>query len=203
MKHNHLPLLAVVVLALGGCRKGDDAGGAPGWELKPPAPDTKPVQATGKLPGIYPAGSRIKDRDALDGFGPCDNYPWDLAGKKWGTVGAVSIIAFPEEPVAYFKHRGFALRVVNRWAETVPFGAGGSALSIVREAQDGSGFGGRSRRPHRRSAGTASTECFSVLGSTGNSRPATTPARRRPGCGSGSTPGVVGPPSTPMRSRVA
>jgi hypothetical protein len=139
MRHYRRTLLVAVVLALGGCGKGDDADGTPGWELKPPAPDATPVQATGKMTGIYPAGSRIKDRDALGGFGPCDNYPWKLAGKEWGTDGVVSIVAFPDEPVAYFKHRGFPLRVVNRTSEAVPFSACDSALSIVREAQDASG----------------------------------------------------------------
>jgi hypothetical protein len=91
------------------------------------------------MPGIYPAGSRIKDPDALGGFGPCDNYPKELGEKEWGAKGAVSLIAFPDEPVAYFKYRGFALRVVNRTAEAVPFAACDSAMFIVREAQDEGG----------------------------------------------------------------
>ena len=41
------------------------------------------------------------------------------------------IMAFPDEPVAYFRHRGFALRVVNRTSESVPFAACDSSLSIV------------------------------------------------------------------------
>jgi hypothetical protein len=138
MRHSRLTLVVAVVLVLG-CRKGGDTDGTPGWELKPPAPDATPVQATGKMAGIYPAGSRIEDRDAPGGFGPCNNYPWDLADKQWGADGAVSIVAFPEEPVAYFKHRGFALRVVNRTTKPVPFEACDSALSIVREAQDATG----------------------------------------------------------------
>lgn len=139
MRHYQLVLPVAAALALGGCRNGDDSQGAPGWELKPPAPDATPVRATEQLAGIYPAGSRIKDRDALGGFGPCDNYPWDLAGKEWGADEAVSIIAFPEEPVAYFKHRGFALRVINRTVKAVGFAACDSAMFIVREAQDASG----------------------------------------------------------------
>src|SRR5262249_20245782 len=70
-----------------------------GWELKPPAPDAVAVALTEKMPGIYPAGSRIKARDALGGFGPCDNYPKDLGEKNWGAKGVVSVVAFPDEPV--------------------------------------------------------------------------------------------------------
>jgi hypothetical protein len=51
----------------------------------------------------------------------------------------VSLVAFPDEPVAYFKHRGFALRLVNRTRTPVPFAAIDSALAIVCEAQDAGG----------------------------------------------------------------
>src|SRR5207244_152472 len=108
----------VAALTAAGCHKsGDPSGGE-------------------KPPGIYPAGSRIKDPDALGGFGPCENYPKDLAGQDWGAKGAISVVAFPDEPVAYFKHPGFALRVVNRTSEAVPFTACDSALSLVCEARD-------------------------------------------------------------------
>jgi hypothetical protein len=140
MGYSRGTVLTAVMLAVAGCQKQDDpGGGAVGWELKPPAVDAKPVAVKEKLLGIYPAGSRIKDREALGGFGPCDNFPLDLAGQDWGTKGAVAIVAFPDEPVAYFKHRGFVLRVVNRTSEAVPFAACDSSLSIVREAQDTDG----------------------------------------------------------------
>jgi hypothetical protein len=133
-------LLVAVALPLTGCNKGNHpAGNAPGWELKTPAPDATPVTAKEKMPGVYPAGSRIEDKKALGGFGPCDNYPKDLGGKEWGAQGAVSLLAFPDEPVAYFKHRGLALRLVNRTGEAVPFAACDSMLMLVREAQDASG----------------------------------------------------------------
>jgi hypothetical protein len=132
-------LLVATVLVLAGCRQSGDSDEAPTWKLKPPSPGAAPVAARKKMPGIYPAGSRIKDRDALGGFGPCDNYPKALVGEQWGATGVVSIVAFPDEPVAYFRHRGFALRVINRTAETVPFAACDSALSIVREARDARG----------------------------------------------------------------
>ncbi len=133
-------LLVGVVLPLAGCHQGDDAAGnAPGWELRPPAPHATPVTAQEKMPGLYPAGSRTKDPGALGGFGPCDNYPKDLDGKDWGAKGAVSLVAFPDEAVAYFKHRGFALRLVNRTGEAVPFAACDSMLMLMREARDAGG----------------------------------------------------------------
>ena len=133
-------MLAAVVLPLVGCNYGDDAAGnSPGWDLKPLAPDATAVTATEKMPGQYPAGSRIKDREALRGFGPCDNYPKDLGGKEWGAKGDVSLVAFPDEPVAYFKHRGFALRLINWTGEAVPFAACDSMLMLIREAKDEGG----------------------------------------------------------------
>lgn len=140
MKSYRRLLLIAVVLSLAGCNKGDDpAGNSPSWELKPPAPDSTPVTATEKMPGLYPAGSRIEDREAPGGFGRWDNFPKDIGGKEWGTKGTVSLVAFPDEPVAYFKHRGFALRVVNRTGEAVPFAACDSMLMLVREARDAGG----------------------------------------------------------------
>lgn len=131
-------LLLALASATVGCHRPDTpADNTPGWVLKPPAAHADLVSTRKKLPGIYPAGSRIEDRKAPGGFGPCDNFPKDLAGQDWGKNGMVSIVAFPDEPAAYFKHRGFALRVINRTTDTVPFAACDSALSIVREAHDG------------------------------------------------------------------
>src|SRR5438128_3119342 len=130
--------LLLVVFTLPSCNRGDPNSPA-GWELKPPAPGAQPIAVTGKLPGLYPAGSRLKDEKALGGFGPCDNFPFDLGEKDWGAKGAVSLVAFPDEPVAYFKYRGFALRLINRTAEAAAFEASDSFLFIVQEAQDGEG----------------------------------------------------------------
>jgi HEAT repeat protein len=143
----HVRWLLVVLLTAGGasCRPegqaGADvaAGGASAWELKPPTPDAVPVAARSRLKGIYPAGSRIADEDAPGGFGPSDNYPKDLTGKDWGTKGAISLVAFPDEPVAYFKYRGIALRLVNRTGEVSSFSACDSCLYIVQEAVDAEG----------------------------------------------------------------
>jgi hypothetical protein len=150
-----------VVTALAGCHKGDDpAGNSPGWEIRAPAGDARPVRAKEKMPGIYPVGSRIKDEKALGGFGPCDNYPKDLNGTDWGKKGAVSIVAFPDEPVAYFKHRGLAVRVVNRTAEAVPFAACDSALFIVREAREAGGAWREIESPPEPICGNSSHRVF-------------------------------------------
>jgi hypothetical protein len=128
-------ILPLGMLIFASCRDAKElpTGGA-GWELSPPAEGAKPVEASGKLEGIYPVGSRIEDRKAAGGFGPCSNLPKNLGDKGWGLAGAVSIVAFPDEPVAYFKHLGIALRVINRTDKTVAFRACDSALSIVPEA---------------------------------------------------------------------
>jgi hypothetical protein len=126
------PILLLFILAGLGCqRSGVETAG---WDLKPPFPDARPVTAKEQLPGIYPVGSRIEDRKALGGFGPCDNVPKKLTGKQWGTKGLVSIVAFPDEPVAYFKSRGFALRIVNRSGDTIALDACDSDLVLVCEA---------------------------------------------------------------------
>jgi hypothetical protein len=135
MRNIHGLLLVLLVAVMTGCRQTDEStAGQAGWELKPPAADAVPVSATKQLPGMYPVGSRIVDREAPGGFGPCDNFPKDLNSKDWGLKGAVSLVVFPDEPVAYFKHRGLALRLVNRTAEVVSFSACDSCLFILPEA---------------------------------------------------------------------
>ncbi len=110
-----------------------------GWDLQPPQPAAMPVAANGRLAGIYPVGSWIPDRSALGGFGPCDNYPFDLGKAAWGTKGTISLVAFLDEPVAYFKSRGIAVRLINRSGEVASFPACDSCLRLVQEAQDKDG----------------------------------------------------------------
>jgi hypothetical protein len=139
-------LLVLFGLSTAGCYQTDaptnDAptNDAAAWDLKPPAPNAAPVAAKEQLPAIYPAGSRIKDRDAIGGFGPCDKYPKDLGDKDWGTKGTVSLVSFPDELVAYpIKDRGIALRLINRTNKVAWFAACDSRLFLVREAVDGDG----------------------------------------------------------------
>jgi hypothetical protein len=142
-----LPLVVAVTAGVSGLiawqllgRSTNDAPVAnPGWELTPPAADAVPVTVEARLQGIYPAGSVVKDTKALGGFGPCDNWPKDLDNKTWGTKDAISLVAFPEEPVAYFKHRGIALRLINRSTKLAEFSASDSCLYIVQEALDDAG----------------------------------------------------------------
>lgn len=109
------------------------------WHLKSPAPGAKAVAANKRLPGIYPVGSRIRDDKALGGFGPCDNFPLDLGKNEWGANGAISLVAFPDEPIAYFKHQGLAVRLINRTSDIAAFSACDSCLYLVQEALDDKG----------------------------------------------------------------
>lgn len=84
---------------------------------------------------IYPAGSTIEDEHALGGFGESKNLPQDLAGRDWGTVGVVSLVAFPDEPAQYGRRKGFALRLVNRTGGVVGFVACDSCLYLTQEAR--------------------------------------------------------------------
>jgi hypothetical protein len=87
---------------------------------------------------IYPAGSAIEDEEALGGFGPCDNYPRDIAGETWGTADDISLVAFPDE-----SFRGneslFTVRLVNRTNAVAGFSACDSCLYLTQEALDRSG----------------------------------------------------------------
>jgi len=56
-----------------------------------------------------------------------------------GRQAAIALVAFPGEAVAYFKHRGMALRLINRTEEVAAFAACDSRLFIVREALDSEG----------------------------------------------------------------
>ena len=110
-----------------------------GWDLQPPPPGAAPFAATGRLDGIYPVGSWIPDRSALGGFGLCHNYPFDIGKRDWGTKGAIALVAFPDEAVAYFKHRGIAVRLINRSGELASLPACDSCLPLVQQAQDKDG----------------------------------------------------------------
>lgn len=99
MKRSCGMLVVAATLALVGCsNKGDPEDTSPGWELKPPGRDAAPVTAKERMPGIYPAGSRIKDRNAFGGFGAWDNYPKNLVGQEWGTKGPSPSSRFPRSP---------------------------------------------------------------------------------------------------------
>ena|ERR1700677_125397 len=73
---------------------------ADGWKLLPPATEATAVATKERLRGLYPAGCKIDDDKAPGGFGPCNNYAFELGNKDWGTKGRISLVAFPEEQVA-------------------------------------------------------------------------------------------------------
>ena len=110
-----------------------------GWELNEPIAGATAVATKVRLSGLYPAGSLLKDDKAPGGFGPCDNYPLELGAKDWGSKGKVALVAFPEEKVAYFKHQGIALRLINRSEKITAFAAFDSFVYILQEAQDENG----------------------------------------------------------------
>jgi hypothetical protein len=134
-------LLSIILLAGGGLawwwsgRGGDtDLPGDFSWDLTPPLLNAVPVAATKQLEGFYFAGSRLKDDQALGGFGKWDNLPKSLGANVWGLKEAISLVAFPDEPIAYFKNRGIALRLINRTQNVAAFTACDSRLYIVQEA---------------------------------------------------------------------
>ena len=109
------------------------------WRFAPPDPDAVGVITDKRMGGIYPVGSRLPDREALGGFGGCDNFPLNLGDNAWGEKGKLSLVVDPEEAVAYFKFRGIALRLVNRTDDVKAFRACDSCLYLVQEAQDEQG----------------------------------------------------------------
>ncbi|HEY1186712.1 MAG TPA: hypothetical protein VGE74_03595 [Gemmata sp.] len=88
--------------------------------------------------GIYPAGSKIADEHALGGFGPCGNFPRNLAEQDWGEAGTVSLVAFPDE-AAPGRLAGFVVRLINRTESAVGFAACDSCLFLRQEALDRKG----------------------------------------------------------------
>ena len=138
MRYAYHATFAVALCLLGACAK-DPADQITGWPLAPVPPGATPVAAKAMLPGIYPVGSHVADPKAPGGFGPCNNFPFPLEGHDWGAPGSVALVAFPEEPVAYGKDRGIALRLINRSSSPAAFRACDSCLHLVQEALDPAG----------------------------------------------------------------
>lgn len=129
---------AAVVLALAGCRDGG-GGAAADPELAPPDAGASPFLADGPLPGRYMARGRVEGKVPLYGYPKAAEPPRDLAGRRWGEAGAVSVVAYPDEPADYGGCRGFAVRVVNRTDAAVSFTVCDYALYLVREARGADG----------------------------------------------------------------
>jgi hypothetical protein len=84
--------------------------------------------------GWYYAGSRIKDEEAVGGFGNCDNFPKAWARGMQGKERVLSLVAYPEKTVNLGKRHGMPLHLINSTGERVAFAACDSRLYIVREA---------------------------------------------------------------------
>lgn len=126
------------VVWLAGAQAGDDKQ-APVQKLTPSSPGAKPLKVKERLGGFYSAVSKLKNTDTRDGIGVRWNWPKELANKAWGAKENVALVAFPDEHVAFGKHRGMALRLINRTKQPVDFRACDSRLYLVQEARDDKG----------------------------------------------------------------
>jgi hypothetical protein len=111
----------------------------PARKLTPPLPGAKPLEVKERLRGLYSAVSKLNNTDTRDGIGVRWNWPKELGNQPWGAKGTVALVANPNEHVAFGKHRGFALRLVNRGKEPIVLRACDSAIYIVQEARDSTG----------------------------------------------------------------
>lgn len=92
------------------------------------------------LRGYFFAGSRIKDENALGGFGRSDNFPRSIDPNMSVAGGRITLIALPDDETVFLKkYRGMKLRLVNGTDEPVGFAASDSRLYIVQEAIDKNG----------------------------------------------------------------
>lgn len=133
MRHIFVSFLLVTIV---GGATAQEPGEEPVRKLTPPGPGAKPLELDKRIGGFYSAVSKLKNTDTRDGIGVRWNWPMELANQPWGDKGAVSLVAFPSEPVAFGKYRGFAVRLVNRGKEPVVYRACDSALFMVQEAKD-------------------------------------------------------------------
>jgi hypothetical protein len=84
--------------------------------------------------GRYYAGSRVKDENALGGFGSSNNFPKKCVNGFPGEEGKLSLIVYPDEIIELDKSQAMPLRLVNRTNKTVGFLACDSRLYLVLEA---------------------------------------------------------------------
>ncbi len=67
------------------------------------------------------------------------NWPQKIGDKTWGAKETTSLVAFPDEAVAFGKHRGMVVRLVHRGKDPARFQGCDSGLPIIREALDSKG----------------------------------------------------------------
>lgn len=132
-------LLGLCILGAPAAASGQERDDEPIYRLMPAPPGAKPLEVKERQTGWYSAVSKLKNTDTRDGIGVRWNWPKELGDKPWGAKGTISLVAFPEEAVAYGKHRGMALRLINRGKEPATFDGCDSGLPIIQEARDAQG----------------------------------------------------------------
>ncbi len=104
------------------------------------APRLEPLDVQYMLRGYFRAGSKIKDDQALGGFGTSDNLPRELGEDPQIKHTGLALLAFPEDSVSFQGEAlGFRVMLANATGEVVALSASDSRLSIVREALDAEG----------------------------------------------------------------
>jgi hypothetical protein len=109
------------------------------WEVRDPRGEALvPLEVRFMVRGMFFAGSALRDRKALGGFGGSENEPRRLRYEL--PRGHVLLIARPEQRVAWAdRYEGLEVVLANTTRGTVWFEASDSRLSIVREARDAEG----------------------------------------------------------------
>lgn len=174
MRPLSIPLAGSCFLAVAAVTTaGPEADNARVQRLMPPLPGAKPLEVQARIGSFYSAVSKLNNTDTRDGIGVRWNWPKELGDQNWGAAGDLSLVAFPDEHVAFGKHQGFALRLINRGKKPAGFLACDSALFMVQEARDEKGRWREIEMIRAPAAATAITTSPWLQMSTGSS------ARRR------------------------
>jgi len=105
-----------------------------------PAPSPENFSDTPYLQrGGYYAGSKIKDKLALGGFGPSDNFPHAITSDDAAKTSSWYLLAEPDVVMEVGKSRYMRLSLVNATGHELAFDASDSCLTIVQEAKDDAG----------------------------------------------------------------
>jgi hypothetical protein len=103
-------------------------------------PALQPVNVKFMVRSYCVAGSRVKDPNALGGFGSSDNFPFQVPAKLKTEPDKLSLKVALDEPLPFGRsHQGFAVYLINRSGKRAAFRACDSRLSIIQEAKDAKG----------------------------------------------------------------
>jgi len=121
-------LLTLLLVSLGVCAAGQENN------QRGPLED---LNINFMMRGYFYAGSKIKDKQALGGFGTSRNFPKPIDPGMSIRVGEISLLARPDEEAVFAeKYRGMKVLLINATNEQVGFPASDSRLYIVQEAVD-------------------------------------------------------------------